>query len=121
MKSIRLRFVMSMAATLLVASVTLLAVQNQPPARPQTPGPAGGGNQTPAAPEPAATPGIPLYVKPGIVQHIQQKLAAEGYPVPSISGAWGEHSSTALAQFQGKHGLDRGGDLDELTIIALGL
>jgi peptidoglycan hydrolase-like protein with peptidoglycan-binding domain len=43
-----------------------------------------------------------------------------GYPVPSVSGAWGETSSAALARFQAKNGLDAGGDLDELTLTALG-
>ena len=38
------------------------------------------------------------------------------HPVPSISGAWGETSSAALAKFQEKAGLDPGGDLDELTL-----
>jgi peptidoglycan hydrolase-like protein with peptidoglycan-binding domain len=118
-KSSRRRSVMLIAATLALASATLLAVQNQTPARPQIPGQQAPGNQTPPAPELPTTPGIPLYVSPGIVRHIQQKLAAEGYPVPSISGAWGEHSSAALGQFQRKHGLDPGGDLDELTIVAL--
>jgi peptidoglycan hydrolase-like protein with peptidoglycan-binding domain len=53
------------------------------------------------------------------VQLVQQKLLSLGYPVPSISGAWGETSSAALARFQEKAGLDPGGDLDELTLLAL--
>ena len=65
-------------------------------------------------------PGTPLYISPGIVQLIQQKLLAMGHPVPTISGAWGDNSAAALAQFQTKQGLDPGGDLDELTLIALG-
>jgi hypothetical protein len=114
------------SAAVVLAADTLIARQNQTPGRPQTPGqpPAGNqspaGNQTPAKPtEPAAPPGIPLYVSPGVVQHIQQKLLAQGYPVPSVSGAWGETSAAALARFQQKAGLDPGGDLDELTLIAL--
>jgi hypothetical protein len=97
-----------------------MAVQT-PPA-PQRPGqPAAPGNQTPAAPaEPAPTPGIPLYISPGIVQLVQQKLLALGLPVPTVSGAWGDNSSEALMKFQSKNGLDPGGDLDELTLAALG-
>jgi hypothetical protein len=96
------------------------ARQNQSPPAPARPGqPAPSGNQPPA--EPAPTPGIPLYVSPGIVQFVQQKLVSLGFAVPSISGAWGDTSSAALAKFQGKNGLDAGGDLDELTLLALGL
>jgi peptidoglycan hydrolase-like protein with peptidoglycan-binding domain len=112
---------------------TTLDAQNQTPARPQTGGrgnqPAPGNqtaaapaNQTPAKPaEPAPIAGAPIYISPGIVQMIQQRLLAMGLPVPTTSGAWGDHSAAALAQFQKKQGLDPGGDLDELTLAALGL
>ena len=53
------------------------------------------------------------------MQHIQQKLLTLGYPVPTVSGAWGDNSAAALAKFQEKMGLDPGGDLDELTLLAL--
>ena len=110
-----------------------LSRQNQPAARPQaTQPPAGnqaprapgnqtaGGNQTPTKPaEPPPPSGAPLYISPGIVQHIQQKLLTLGYPVPTVSGAWGDNSAAALAKFQEKMGLDPGGDLDELTLLAL--
>jgi putative peptidoglycan binding protein len=95
--------------------------QNQTPASPQKPG-APSGNQTPAAPaEPPPTPGVPIYVNPGVVQLIQKKLVSMGFPVPSVSGAWGDMSSEALAKFQAKNALDAGGDLDELTLAALGM
>jgi hypothetical protein len=110
----------------------LLAHQNQTPARPQatqkppacnqTGGAPGNqtGNQTPAKPaEPPPPSGAALYVSPGIVQQIQKKLLSLGYAVPTVSGAWGDNSSAALARFQEKMGLDPGGDLDELTLIAL--
>ena len=97
--------------------------QNQTPTSPQKPGaPATGGNQTPAAPaEPPPTPGVPIYINPGIVQLIQNKLVSMGFPMPSVSGTWGDLSSAALAKFQAKNGLDAGGDLDELTLTALGM
>lgn len=111
------------------------AAQNQTADRPQASTPPSGtpqaapGNQTPAAPgnqtpakpaePPPPPPGIPLYVSPGVVQLIQQKLVSLGHPVPSVSGAWGDTSSAALARFQEKAGLDAGGDLDELTLLAL--
>jgi hypothetical protein len=111
---------------------TFLVAQNQTPSRPQAPGrpAAAQGNQSAGAPtnqapakpaEPAPIAGAPLYISPGIVQLVQQKLLAMGYPVPTISGAWGDNSAAALAQFQRKQGLDPGGDLDELTLIALGM
>jgi peptidoglycan hydrolase-like protein with peptidoglycan-binding domain len=112
--------------------LTFVAAQNQTPARPQTPGRPGAAqgnesapgptNQTGAKPaEPAPVPGAPLYISPGIVLLVQQKLAGMGFPVPTISGAWGDNSAAALAKYQRKQGLDGGGDLDELTLTALGM
>ena len=124
----------SLAAGLLYfgPSRPLLAQQNQTPAKPQatqkppagnqTAGAPGNqtGNQTPAKPtEPPPPSGSPLYVSPGVVQQIQKKLLSLGYAVPTVSGAWGDNSSAALAKFQQKMGLDPGGDLDELTLLAL--
>jgi peptidoglycan hydrolase-like protein with peptidoglycan-binding domain len=61
-----------------------------------------------------------VYISPGIVKMIQQKLSAMGYSMPTVSGAWGDNSAAGLAQYQRKEGLDPGGDLDELTLTALG-
>jgi peptidoglycan hydrolase-like protein with peptidoglycan-binding domain len=112
------------AAALLFVQLVASATQNQTPARP-APGnqpAAAPANQTPAKPaEPPPVPGTPLYVSPGIVLQIQHKLLALGYPVPTLSGAWGDNSGAALAAFQKKQGLDGGGDLDELTLAALGM
>ena len=110
-----------------------LSRQNQPPARPQSDAAAWGGNQAPRAPgnqtqrqsdsrqagRASAAVRRPALYQPGIVQHIQQKLLTLGYPVPTVSGAWGDNSAAALAKFQEKMGLDPGGDLDELTLLAL--
>lgn len=119
--------VLLLMAVTLLAPLAALARQNQTPPAPQRPGQPAGGNQTPAAPgnqtppAPPPPPGVPLYISPGIVQHIQQKLLSLGLAVPTISGAWGDNSSAALAMFQAKNGLDPGGDLDELTLNALGM
>jgi peptidoglycan hydrolase-like protein with peptidoglycan-binding domain len=95
---------------------------NQSPAGPGNQSAAGPGNQTPGRPaEPAPIAGTPLYISPGIVKMIQEKLLTMGYPVPTVSGAWGDNSAAGLAQFQRKQGLDPGGDLDELTLQALGM
>lgn len=95
---------------------------SQPPTAPGNRSAAGPGNQTPAKPaEPPPVPGTPLYISPGVVLLIQQKLAALGHPMPTISGTWGDNSATGLAEFQRKQGLDPGGDLDELTLTALGM
>ena len=131
----KLAIVMSVAIVMLywAPEPSVFADQNQAPARPQTTKPPAGGNQTPGAPgnqtggnqtpakptEPPPPSGAPLYISPGIVQHIQQKLLTLGYPVPTVSGAWGDNSAAALAKFQEKMGLDPGGDLDELTLLAL--
>jgi hypothetical protein len=114
------------ALTIAIAAVTWV-VQAQTPPSPQAPGqpvagnqlPAAPGNKTPAAPQPP--PAVPVYISPGIVQLVQQMLLGLGLPVPTVSGAWGDNSSAALQQFQATHGLDQGGDLDELTLHALGL
>lgn len=97
----------------------------------QAPGnqtPAAPANQTPAKPappakpaEPPLAPGTPLHISPGIVRLIQEKLVTMGHPIPSVSGAWGDLSAAGLAKFQRKQGLDPGGDLDELTLTALGM
>ena len=113
-----------------------IGAQNRTPARPQTQGrnanqsgaaptnqtATAPGNQTPARPaEPPPVAGTPLYISPGIVKMIQGKLLAMGYSMPTVSGAWGDNSAAGLAQFQRKQGLDPGGDLDELTLAALGM
>jgi peptidoglycan hydrolase-like protein with peptidoglycan-binding domain len=116
-----------LAAALLLAPAAALARQNQSPPRPPTPGQPAAGNQSPAAPgnasaaAPQSPPAIPLYISPGIVQQIQQKLLSLNLPVPTVSGAWGDNSSAGLRTFQTKNGIDPGGDLDELTLQALGL
>jgi Putative peptidoglycan binding domain len=118
------------AAGLFLVVGVALADQNQTPTAParpgqpgnQTPGKPAPGNQSAAAPaEPPPPAGIPLYISPGIVQLVQQKLLSLGFPVPTVSGAWGDNSSAALMKFQVKNGLDAGGDLDELTLQALGM
>ncbi|HUE87024.1 MAG TPA: peptidoglycan-binding domain-containing protein [Vicinamibacterales bacterium] len=95
-------------------SLTAQDPRNQTPATPA--------NKTPAKPaEPAPVPGTPLHISPGIVKLIQGKLVSMGHPIPTVSGAWGELSAKGLAEFQRKQGLDPGGDLDELTLTALGM
>lgn len=112
-------------ATLLLVATPTWAGRTQAP-RPQPTGqpagnqsPAAPGNTTPSAPQPPSA--VPIYISPGIVQLVQQRLLALGLPVPTVSGAWGDHSSAALRQFQTKNGLDEGADLDERTLHALGL
>jgi peptidoglycan hydrolase-like protein with peptidoglycan-binding domain len=111
-------------AAVLLISMTALAGQNQSPQRPQTAGqpanqsPSAPGNQSAAAPQ--TPPAMTLYINPGAVLRIQQKLLSLGLPVPTVSGAWGDNSSAAVRVFQTKNGLEAGGDLDELTLNALG-
>ena len=104
-------------ATLLWAQAPTPRPPGQQPAGNQSP--ATPGNKTPPAPQPL--PAVPVHISPGIVQLVQQKLLALGLPVPSVSGAWGDNTAAAVRQFQAKNGLDEGGDLDELTLMALGL
>ena len=112
-------------AAVSLASATAMTAQdprNQTPAAPTNQTPGTPANQTPAKPaEPPPVPGTPLHISPGIVKLIQEKLRAMGHPIPTVSGAWGELSARGLAEFQRKQGLDPGGDLDEITLAALGL
>jgi hypothetical protein len=136
MSSVRTLLAVIFALAVGAYSSTVPFAQNQTPGRPapqgrpaggnQTPGgnqTAGGpANQTPAKPaEPPPVPGTPLYISPGIVKMIQEKLITMGYAMPTTSGAWGDNSAAGLAQYQRKQGLDPGGDLDELTLASLGL
>ena len=108
---------------MLYATFTSYTQAQTPPRPPGQPpsnqSPATPGNKTPPAPPPP--PGVPVHVSPGIVQLVQQKLLDLGLPVPTVSGAWGDNTSSAVRQFQAENGLDEGGDLDELTLVALGL
>lgn len=129
--SARTLCVFIVALSLSALSFNSLAAQNQTSSKPQPPAkPGAQGNQSAGAPanqsgakpaEPAPVAGAPLYISPGIALLVQEKLLAMGYPVPTLSGAWGDNSAAALAQFQRKQGLDPGGDLDELTLTALGM
>jgi hypothetical protein len=133
MSSSSARTALAIAVALLLFTVVFdpLVAQNQTPNRPQLPAkPGAQANQSAGAPtnqtgakpaEPAPIAGAPLYISPGIALLVQEKLLAMGYPVPTLSGAWGDNSAAALAQYQRKQGLDPGGDLDELTLTALGM
>ena len=127
MNSSKLRVLAALTCTVALSvvsagSLTAQNPQNQSPTAPATQKPKAPANQTPAKPtEPPLPPGTPLYISPGIVKLVQEKLLAMGHAVPSVSGAWGETSTAALAAFQRKQGLDPGGDLDELTLTALGM
>jgi peptidoglycan hydrolase-like protein with peptidoglycan-binding domain len=108
--------------TLLATAIPASSAQAETPPGQQAAGnqsPATPGNKTPPVPPPPAA--VPVYISPGVVHLVQQKLLALGLPVPTVSGAWGENTSAAVRQFQAKHGLDEGGDLDELTLTALGI
>jgi peptidoglycan hydrolase-like protein with peptidoglycan-binding domain len=127
MNSSTLRVLAALVCTAAVSLASARAMTAQDP-RNQTPGaptnqtPGTPANQTPAKPaEPPPVPGTPLHISPGIVKLIQEKLRAMGHPIPTVSGAWGELSARGLAEFQRKQGLDPGGDLDEITLTALGL
>jgi peptidoglycan hydrolase-like protein with peptidoglycan-binding domain len=101
--------------------------QNQTPARPQGAQPPAGqkpapGNQSTDKPAPPPGPAAaPIYISPAVVQHVQQRLLSMGFPVPAVNGGWGDNTSAAVAAFQRSKGLDPGGDLDEVTLAALGL
>jgi peptidoglycan hydrolase-like protein with peptidoglycan-binding domain len=104
------------------ASLTAQNPQNQTPGAPGNQTPGAPANATPAKPaEPPPVAGTPIHISPGIVRLIQEKLVSLGHAMPTVSGAWGELSAKGLAEYQRKQGLAPGGDLDELTLTALGM
>lgn len=108
----------------IIAAGLVAAVVGFLPARPELTAQNQPGDRTPPGSkekEPAPAPGTPLYISPGIVALVQRTLVERGYPMPTTSGAWGENSAAGLAQYQKDQGLDAGGDLDELTLLALGM
>jgi peptidoglycan endopeptidase LytE len=113
------------SAALGVFSAVSVTAQNPGNQTPGAPGNRTAGaptNATPAKPaEPPPLPGTVLHVSPGIVRLVQEKLVSMGHPMPTVSGAWGELSAKGLAEYQRKQGLSPGGDLDELTLTALGM
>ena len=55
------------------------------------------------------------------LRKVQQTLNDQGYDVGKVDGKWGPRTSAALKKFQGDHGIEATGQINEQTIAALGI
>jgi peptidoglycan hydrolase-like protein with peptidoglycan-binding domain len=58
---------------------------------------------------------------PTVVRNIQQRLRRSGYYSGRIDGVWGPQAEAAVERFQRGHGLQSTGELNPVTLSALGL
>jgi len=74
--------------------------------------------QAPAAASVAATP-EPL--SPAAIRNVQQRLRALGFYRGGVDGLWGAATQTSLERFQQGRGLQTTGQVNPITLQALGL
>lgn len=118
-----------MYKAILTAAVVALCA----PALAQEPGTAGGAQSGPAVqPPPPAAPeavGIrsgrpipPQALNPRQVEEIQKALFAKGAGTGRVDGNWGPDVAAAVREFQrSENMISQNGDIDSLTLMALGL
>jgi peptidoglycan hydrolase-like protein with peptidoglycan-binding domain len=81
-------------------------------------------NATPNAQRAAPSPreqAKPIAITRDLIRDVQRQLndlAAAGL---AVDGIWGKHTSTALKDYQEKHGLAASGQLNRPTLAALGV
>ena len=90
------------AATLGIPPAELLSSRNAP------------------APASAASP-VQETVSPAVIRNVQQRLRALGFYRGSVDGLWGASTQTSLERFQQGRGLQATGQVNPLTLQALGL
>ena len=64
---------------------------------------------------------VPLQLKAGQVMEMQQTLNKQGFSAGRTDGLWGPNTSAAVMKFQEKNGLQSTGQLDQRTLMALGV
>lgn len=94
------------AATLGIPPADLLSSRNAPAA---------------AAATPAAAPAVPEPVSPAVIRNVQQRLRALGFYRGGVDGLWGAGTQTSLERFQQGRGLQPTGQVNPLTLQALGI
>ena len=92
------------AATLGIAPAELLSSRNAP---------------VPAAA--SAAPPVQETVSPAVIRNVQQRLRALGFYRGSVDGLWGASTQASLERFQQGRGLQATGQVNPLTLQALGL
>ena len=55
------------------------------------------------------------------VREVQQQLTSKGHDAGPIDGKWGPQTQAAVRQFQDREGMKASGQLDEGTLLALGM
>jgi peptidoglycan hydrolase-like protein with peptidoglycan-binding domain len=74
------------------------------------------------APAAAAAPqAVPETVSPAVIRNVQQRLRALGFYRGSVDGLWGASTQASLERFQQGRGLQATGQVNPLTLQALGL
>ncbi len=91
------------AATLGIPPAELLSSRNAP---------AAASAATPAAQEP---------VSPAVIRNVQQRLRALGFYRGGVDGLWGAGTQASLERFQQGRGLQPTGQVNPLTLQALGI
>jgi peptidoglycan hydrolase-like protein with peptidoglycan-binding domain len=78
--------------------------------------------RTVQAPAPAsAAPTAPEPVSPAVIRNVQQKLRALGFYRGGVDGIWGAGTQASLERFQQGRGLQPTGQVNPLTLQALGM
>jgi peptidoglycan hydrolase-like protein with peptidoglycan-binding domain len=75
----------------------------------------------PAATQAVAAPAANAPLAPGAVRNVQGRLRELGFYRGDIDGVWGPSTQTAIEQFQQGRGLQVNGQLNPVTMQALGL
>lgn len=75
--------------------------------------------QTPAAA--SSAPVAPEPISPAMIRNVQQKLRGLGFYRGGVDGLWGAATQASLQQFQQGRGLQPTGQVNPLTLQALGM
>ena len=75
------------------------------------------------APQPTTTAAVPPpeTLRPSSVRALQSRLRALGFYSGAVDGVWGQGTQAAIERFQQSRGLQPNGQLNPLTVNALGL
>ncbi len=93
------------AATLGIPPAELLSSRNAPAAAAAT----------------AAVPAVQEPVSPAVIRNVQQRLRALGFYRGGVDGLWGAGTQASLERFQQGRGLQATGQVNPLTLQALGI
>lgn len=76
---------------------------------------------TRAAAAPGAATAAPDPISPAVIRNVQQRLRALGFYRGGVDGIWGAGTQASLERFQQGRGLQAMGQVNPLTLQALGL